>query len=151
MSHEAVYLVKSSNAYKIGITANIRQRLAVIQIHHPWPISLVGHWESVHAAALEQYLKHVFSEKHLRGEWFELSADDIDQLQTIASGPAEAWLSIARAIETNGRKIRKHLTCKICKWSWWMRANPPDRCPHCHSTIWNRPPIKSGRPRVRQP
>ena len=82
---ECVYLFRMGNAYKIGRTRDLEKRMSELDTPKlPYEIELVyviylNDFET--GAAIEARLHQRFRDKRLRGEWFNLSPDDIDQLK----------------------------------------------------------------------
>lgn len=82
-----VYIIKASNGcYKIGISFNPRKRIVSLRREvADWAADL----EIVHVIAsnkayiLEQSLHKRFAAQRVIGEWFLLTADDIDWLRTL--------------------------------------------------------------------
>jgi hypothetical protein len=74
-----VYLVKSGRLYKIGQTANRWQRMNQLDKQTSEGIDDVIHTIAVFddAPGIERYWHQRFQEKCVKGEWFDLSADDI--------------------------------------------------------------------------
>ena len=75
-----VYLIKneSSNNIKIGIGQNPEQRLKQLQTGADGDLTLL--YKSMvcsNAYEIETYLHHTFSDCNIRGEWFDVSEEDI--------------------------------------------------------------------------
>ena len=69
-----VYFLKCKAYVKIGISGNIRKRMASIQGANPFSVKLLYNFiagEEEEAIKKEQYLHEIFSNNHYRGEWFE--------------------------------------------------------------------------------
>jgi len=74
-----VYLVKSGRFYKIGQTANRWQRMNQLDKQTSEGIDEVIHTIAAFddAPGIEQYWHKRFEDKCVKGEWFDLSAEDI--------------------------------------------------------------------------
>lgn len=74
-----VYIIKSSesNLYKIGHTRDVYQRIANLQTASGLPCSLVHQIVCEDRQQLERRIHQMFSSKRVRGEWFDLSEDDL--------------------------------------------------------------------------
>jgi hypothetical protein len=74
-----VYLVKSGRLYKIGQTANRWQRMNQLDKQTSEGIDEVIHTIAAFddAPGIERYWHQRFETKRVKGEWFDLSADDI--------------------------------------------------------------------------
>lgn len=78
--HKAhVYLINilDTNNYKIGISKNVKGRLSTLQNSNPVDMHIVSTCLSRWARRLEKELHQVFLEKRIRGEWFNLSENDV--------------------------------------------------------------------------
>jgi hypothetical protein len=80
-----IYLIQQeqTNLYKIGFTQdhNIQARLSSLQVGNPNPLVLVGSFYTYSVDIekdLHAYLRQ--KEKHVSGEWFELTAGDVSNL-----------------------------------------------------------------------
>ncbi len=72
-----VYILSGGDLVKIGITDNVKKRVAALNLSSPVPISLIYSWFVKDAADIERRLHVHFHSKRIRGEWFDLSEDDI--------------------------------------------------------------------------
>jgi len=77
-----VYLLRADNALvKIGITIDFRRRLATLNTLMPYSLEVVLLIDCDNCISLEQLLHSRFASKRIRGEWFRLCDDDIEQLR----------------------------------------------------------------------
>jgi hypothetical protein len=70
-----LYLIqqKGSNYFKIGISKNIKRRLANLQSGNPNKLYVVRYWDiPKEAYKLESLLHCMFAEYHVLLEWFEV-------------------------------------------------------------------------------
>ena len=65
---------------KIGISYNPHSRLSSLQTACPQNITLLGTLKTNDARRVETDLHERYADKHHRGEWFNLSNDDIKEL-----------------------------------------------------------------------
>ena len=72
-----VYLVKSGKFYKIGSTNNPDRRQYEIGLQLPEKIHHIHSIETDDPSGIEAYWHNRFRKKRLRGEWFDLNANDI--------------------------------------------------------------------------
>ncbi|HIC10926.1 MAG TPA: GIY-YIG nuclease family protein, partial [Campylobacterales bacterium] len=82
-----IYVITDGEFYKIGATKNINRRIEILQMGNPRPLKLVYQKETPNnrAKEIEHYLHKYFSDKNILGEWFKLSEDDINQIETIVN------------------------------------------------------------------
>lgn len=75
-----VYLVGNfqHRCFKVGKTKNLKRRLKAMETDFPFEIRTFHFWETPWNSALERYLHIYLSDKRIRGEWFKLTAMDID-------------------------------------------------------------------------
>lgn len=71
--------------YKLGITKQLDNRIKQLATQPPFEITLEFAFKVLFARRYEGYLHNKFKHKRLRGEWFNLSADDLIAIKT------EAW------------------------------------------------------------
>lgn len=88
-----LYLIKSQNFCKIGITSNLTDRLVNLQAGNPHKIDLVSCYEfpdMYTSYRVEQKFHKILSQYHVRGEWFELDDIALDLVKMCLS--CIAWL-----------------------------------------------------------
>jgi hypothetical protein len=73
-----VYLMKSGRHYKIGRTSSIGRREWELGIKIPVPPRTIHSIETDDPVGVEAYWHKRFSEKRGEGEWFDLSAEDVE-------------------------------------------------------------------------
>lgn len=75
-----VYFVQEGEGLiKIGKTVDIERRMSGIQTHCPNPIRLLAYMEGG-TRGLEGKLHRLFKDKRVRGEWFDLTLEDIQSI-----------------------------------------------------------------------
>lgn len=80
-----VYIIKTGkNLYKIGKTQDLQKRLAAYHTHLPVIFRVVRQYLSADMAELERNLHIVLQHKRVKGEWFELSNDELIICDNIA-------------------------------------------------------------------
>jgi hypothetical protein len=84
--HGYVYLVRSvSSAYKIGRTRNPEDRQRTFGIQLPFEVEFIALIEAEDMYTLERELHNRFAQKRINGEWFALSASDVEFIKGLAS------------------------------------------------------------------
>lgn len=85
-----VYLVRSGEYYKIGISAEPEKRIAGLQVGSPYPIETIHIQMSADYIGLERHLHAVYSDYRVTGEWFsfddEMIGTVIDAMSAGAPG-----------------------------------------------------------------
>lgn len=84
---KSVYLLRTSEAYKIGIAVDVSARIKALQSACPSSISLVKSWTPVDARACERLLHTRFGKYRVNGEWFNLPASELDWLTNLEDLP----------------------------------------------------------------
>lgn len=72
-----VYLMRSGDRHKIGITSDIDRRLAQIGKQSPYPMEVVHTIRSPYPKSVETRLHELYKRARVHGEWFAFSDDDI--------------------------------------------------------------------------
>ena len=78
-----VYVIGSeAHPYcKIGVTrVGAKKRLNEFQVGSPFKLHIVKEIHSSHCEQLEEILHEQFESNRIRGEWFQLSPNDINEL-----------------------------------------------------------------------
>lgn len=82
---DCVYIIRDvdvSGFYKIGVASDLKRRLAQLTIC-PFRIKIVHVIPTENAYSLEYQLHAQFADKRVRGEWFNLTTEDIAWLTAI--------------------------------------------------------------------
>lgn len=72
-----VYLMKSGKYYKIGRSVSAEKRAYEIQLKLPEELKLIHKIKTDDPVGIEAYWHKRFAEKRMRGEWFNLTPQDI--------------------------------------------------------------------------
>ena len=90
---KCVYILRTGkNLYKIGRTQDLQKRLASYHTHLPIIFRVIRQYSAENINELEESLHVVFQHKRVKGEWFELSNDDLVICDNIARNFALAPL-----------------------------------------------------------
>lgn len=84
-----IYLIQCADdpIYKIGWTrSSIKERLRHLQAGNHQELRLI-HTVKAIGDYSEKYLHRLFGHKEIRGEWFELTAEDVDIVQAFRPIP----------------------------------------------------------------
>jgi hypothetical protein len=82
-----VYLIRiETGLYKIGKAKDMTKRLQPFGVLFPMKWELVYQFKSNDYSAAEARLHHKFAEKRDIGEWFRLTADDVEYIKGIKDG-----------------------------------------------------------------
>jgi hypothetical protein len=81
-----VYLVAGEGGvYKIGKTTQLDKRVNFFEIKLPFPIELVCVIPSDDISGLERQMHKRFADKHVNGEWFKLTQQEVEEIKSMAS------------------------------------------------------------------
>jgi hypothetical protein len=82
-----IYLIRQagSDFYKIGIAQSPQKRLADLQVASPQELVLIycTSCEWLDSCKIESAIHQKFSKKHIRGEWFCLSEEDVPAVMSM--------------------------------------------------------------------
>lgn len=81
-----VYLIKANlpggySSYKIGHSRDIENRLKIFNVKLPFEFDLIHLIETADMRELERMFHRQFQSKRVNGEWFDLSADDVEWIK----------------------------------------------------------------------
>lgn len=80
--HEYVYFLTADNGLtKIGRTRNLGQRIHHFTTKLPYELKETLIIKTTDSSALETHLHKMFSDKRVRGEWFQLTSEDFDNVR----------------------------------------------------------------------
>jgi len=74
--------------YKIGYTDDVTNRRSSIQSSLPFALEVVCAWETYHYGKLEHAIHVRFEDNNIRGEWFKLSPEEVQECRQYT----EDWL-----------------------------------------------------------
>lgn len=72
-----VYLIQFGREYKIGNSNNVERRFRQLKTQMPYDGKVIHTIETGDPEGIEAYWHTFFSDKRLKGEWFELTSEDI--------------------------------------------------------------------------
>lgn len=82
-----VYLIRSVDKYKIGISKSVTRRLSQLRMSNPHEVTLVHAVRRVDYIDLEKHLHRSLVDHRTRGEWFSLTQEQVtDVIATMNQG-----------------------------------------------------------------
>jgi len=103
-----VYFLQNNEYVKIGCSAQIDERIAQLERELPGA-KLLGYFPSNNMFATERLLHEYFKHKHYRKEWYELSENDIANVDSFAHRSERDWTELLTAKGNAQIKILKDL------------------------------------------
>jgi hypothetical protein len=82
---EYLYLIRCNTFVKIGITNDIDYRLRTLQTGNPYPLAVLATFEFANALPIESRLHKKYSRFRVRGEWFELTDEQVSEIRDVCS------------------------------------------------------------------
>ncbi len=83
-----IYVLQSEYGYKIGKTVNLKDRMRLFGVKLPFKFELIITGLVDNYSKTEAELHRQYAEKRLEGEWFDLTASDLDKIQQYLSSPS---------------------------------------------------------------
>jgi hypothetical protein len=77
-----VYLLKSEKGYKIGYSIRPQDRLKTFHIKLPFHVEYEHLIATDDMVETERKLHRIFAHKHINGEWFDLSPEDVEYVKS---------------------------------------------------------------------
>lgn len=113
-----VYILKADNGiYKIGRTKNLNNRISSINGILPYDTELIHAIETEDYKEAERYFHRKFAHRCIRGEWFQLTEKDVEQLKQISEYPIRKEEENMTDIEILDRVLQNHYNCLV-----WERS-----------------------------
>jgi len=81
--NEYLYIIHNSEYYKIGISSDPENRLKALQTSSPYELKLIKVYECKNSNKIESLIHAKLKHKNIRGEWFDLSNDDIKEIDIL--------------------------------------------------------------------
>lgn len=78
-----LYLIKCQQFHKIGIATDVEARLAQLSTGNPFPLEVVVVYKFDNAEIVERAIHQRYKNIRQRGEWFNLSYDDLKDIHNI--------------------------------------------------------------------
>lgn len=85
----SIYIIRCQNHIKIGRAFNVKSRLYSMKVGNPFDIELIFSIKVPDDKAIEKELHNKFENKHHKGEWFNLTDEDVEQVKEICKKYAE--------------------------------------------------------------
>lgn len=111
---EYLYIIQegSSNIYKIGRSYNVKTRRNTCQTGNSNKLKIIKKFECLNCKILEKRVHHHLYDKHVSGEWFKLSNDN---LCIVIDMILKFIIEINKKVNTN--------TCVICNFKTYKNEN----------------------------
>lgn len=78
--NEYVYFIKNEdNVVKIGRTINLTNRISALKGASPHELKLMNYIQTHDCVELEEMAHKYFSDKKIRGEWFDVNQNDVKE------------------------------------------------------------------------
>lgn len=108
-----VYIIKVINTqyYKIGESSNPQDRIKNIQVSIPFDLELIYFKKVNQSKLVESYIQSFFIRKHIRGEWFELNIDDINDIKEFLENMDSD--NISEIVSDSKKRRKKFLSAKL--------------------------------------
>lgn len=78
-----VYIIKKAGLYKIGASRNPKKRIKSFAKTPPFNIETIHIIYSKDMYAFEGRLHRMFSDKNIKGEWYSLDIEDLEEINEI--------------------------------------------------------------------
>jgi hypothetical protein len=78
-----VYVMKCNEFYKIGFSNNIEKRIKTLMVGNPYELEIIFVFEHNDAKEIEFFLHSRYKKENIRGEWFALSLEQIQEIENI--------------------------------------------------------------------
>ena len=104
---EYIYAIGHPHNYtKIGHSSNPNRRLRSIQIGSPYKLWVIAQFPVANPKQVEAALHDHWSDKHERGEWYDLEIEDFDELSDLVkmASSTREFESLAAFRDWQGRK-----------------------------------------------
>ena len=85
MIQQFIYLVRVDDTFKIGRTNHLQERLSNLKVANPNIKDYFAYYCVTDSVLLEKMLHTKFKDVHVRGEWFELTLEDLKNLESFIS------------------------------------------------------------------
>ena len=103
-----VYILKTGkNLFKIGKTRDLQRRLSSYHTHLPILFRVVRQYPAANMSELEESLHIVFQHRRVKGEWFQLTNDDLVICDNIARNYALAKLQRQVAVHQEAYELHR--------------------------------------------
>jgi len=79
-----IYILENiEKFYKIGYSKNPENRVKQLNTGNSTGLKLLYKIETRYDSKIEAYLKNYYKHRHIKGEWFDFSKEDIDNIKHI--------------------------------------------------------------------
>lgn len=78
-----LYIIECQGYFKIGVASDIASRLAQLSTGNPFPLTVQCVYKFENADPVERALHQRYKDNRVRGEWFELSYEDQQNIHRV--------------------------------------------------------------------
>lgn len=116
-----LYLIQCQQYFKIGVANDVESRLAQLSTGNPYTLKVLAVYGYDNAEFVERAVHQRFALKRTRGEWFELSSDEINIFRNVceslggfvpdslATGASEYEIEEAENLDVSLENVRTEL------------------------------------------
>ena len=83
---QILYLIECQDFYKIGVAYDFQRRLAELSTGNPFELNVAAVYAYDNAQVVEGALHQRFSSSRVRGEWFSLNEQDLQDFHVLCHG-----------------------------------------------------------------
>lgn len=80
---DTLYLISSGPYVKIGIANDVENRIASLQTGNPIELKVMSCFEFQNSSLVERVLHQKCASQRVRGEWFDLSTHEVEEIEKI--------------------------------------------------------------------
>jgi hypothetical protein len=127
---QQLYLIECQHFYKIGVANDVESRLAQLSTGNPFELKVLAVYTFENAELVERAIHQRFAIKRRRGEWFELSDNELQlfkQICQLLGGQAASYMPTIEEHEIEEADQMQEILLDSIEWRLERRhdRNPP--------------------------